>query len=276
MGSVRLHVYDLAPELNEKLRFLGLGVWHSGVELSGVGELWFYGHDAPGLSGVVAIDHATALRLLPLRATVDLGCPSSQPSSSSRDVVDALTLEYLGPSYHILRRNCNTFCEELAARLGCPRPVPGWVNRIAFMGRLATAVVPEQTLWRLLARFSGGGSGGDDLQQLPSEEEAAAAAAAVAEAPPRPGLTPEAHRNLATEAFLAANAFTLAHAAVVQQQRRQEVTPSLPTPPPPPPIASTAEAVPVPVLVSSSMGKGEEEGGSALAASSTERTRDSF
>ena len=39
-----------------------------------------------------------------------------------------------GASYDLLQRNCNHFCEDFAAALGCERPPPGWVNRLARTG----------------------------------------------------------------------------------------------------------------------------------------------
>lgn len=52
----------------------------------------------------------------------------------TKDEVDAaiaaLKPAWTGESYHLLTRNCVTFCEALAAALGCG-PVPAWVNALA-------------------------------------------------------------------------------------------------------------------------------------------------
>jgi len=215
-GSVCVHVYDLAPELNQKLGRIGLGVYHSGVEVQSGGlcaELWFHGHDEEGLSGVIALEHSVAATMLPLVETIQLGPPGVAPERV-KQIVDELTLEFLGPTYHILRRNCNSFCEELVSRLRTRRSVPGWVNRLATAGRFATAIIPEPTLWRLLAKFSGGGNSDADAAQ---QNQRAVAEGPVVHSPPKQGLTPEMHRCIATESFLSV--------MLMQQQQQQQILP---------------------------------------------------
>ena len=54
--DVILHVYDLTRELNDKVITIGLGIFHTGVEIGGKGifsndlkmnkiEYWFFGHE---------------------------------------------------------------------------------------------------------------------------------------------------------------------------------------------------------------------------------------
>ena len=60
-------------------------------------------------------------------------------------IIDEMRDEYLGSGYHLLLRNCNHFAEDLCHRL-LGRPLPPYVNRLAFVGGCATMCVPPQYL----------------------------------------------------------------------------------------------------------------------------------
>ena len=63
-------------------------------------------------------------------------------SREVEDVVGRLRDRFPGDSYHILKRNCNSFAEELCMELtGGQRP-PGWVNRLARLGACVSCCLP--------------------------------------------------------------------------------------------------------------------------------------
>ena len=99
-ARVFLNVYDLNEQSNEYLYPLGLGVYHSGVEISGV-EYTFASE-----SGIFEMTpkHAPPAKF---RESIDLG-----PAPSSRDISNAiedLKHDFKGTDYHVLNRNCNHF-----------------------------------------------------------------------------------------------------------------------------------------------------------------------
>ncbi|CAN0149629.1 unnamed protein product, partial [Ectocarpus sp. 12 AP-2014] len=116
--------YDLSP-VNEFGHPIGLGVFHSGLEVDGreytfAGGGGIFDHDprkAPGAR---------------FREAVHMGSFTGGSSSLSR-AIDSLREEFGPDRYNVLTRNCNTFssalCEELVGK-----PIPGYVNRLAWMG----------------------------------------------------------------------------------------------------------------------------------------------
>ena len=67
-----------------------------------------------------------------------MGSFAGEPGTLAR-ALDALREEFGPDRYNILMRNCNTFssalCEELLGR-----PIPGYVNRLAWMGERSLCV----------------------------------------------------------------------------------------------------------------------------------------
>ena len=49
--------------------------------------------------------------------------------------------EWPGNKYHIVRCNCNAFADELAVALTGSH-IPGWVNRLAYIGSLFSCLLP--------------------------------------------------------------------------------------------------------------------------------------
>ena len=60
-------------------------------------------------------------------------------TSLTRRQVEMLVLElgthYSGKTYNIISKNCNHFGDEFAKRL-CEKGIPGWINRLAYFGKL--------------------------------------------------------------------------------------------------------------------------------------------
>jgi hypothetical protein len=95
-----LNVYDLNFESNEYLYPLGLGVYHSGVEISGV-EYTFASE-----SGIFTMSPKNAPPAR-FRESIDLGpCPDSRAVSNA---IEELKHDFKGTDYHVLNKNCNHF-----------------------------------------------------------------------------------------------------------------------------------------------------------------------
>lgn len=58
-----------------------------------------------------------------------------------RRIIQALSEEFQGRSYHLLLRNCNHFSDALCQAL-LRRPLPAFVNRVAYIGGCAACLVP--------------------------------------------------------------------------------------------------------------------------------------
>ena len=147
---VLLNVYDLSPA-NDFTYSFGMGVHHSGVEISGT-EYTF-------ASGGGVFEHTP--REAPgakYRETIHMGDYAGS-SSDLRVVVSDLRGEWGGDSYNILTRNCNSFANELCLRL-LNRPLPPHVNRLAYLGSFFSCCLPPDALGAAPVDNGGGGGGG--------------------------------------------------------------------------------------------------------------------
>ncbi|KAH9619232.1 hypothetical protein KSS87_021437 [Heliosperma pusillum] len=133
---VYLNVYDLTP-INGYAYWVGLGVYHSGVQVHGV-EYAFGAHDHT-TTGVFEVEPKQCpgftFRKSILIGRTDLG------SKEVRILIEKLSKEYLGNTYHLISKNCNHFCNDLCIRLTA-KPIPSWVNRLARLGLLCKCVLP--------------------------------------------------------------------------------------------------------------------------------------
>ncbi|KAL1224676.1 DeSI-like protein [Cardamine amara subsp. amara] len=111
---VYLNVYDLTP-MNAYGYWLGLGVFHSGVEIHGV-EYSFGAHES---------------------SSTDID------AKEVRVYMEKLAEEFQGKKYHLITRNCNHFCNEVCLKL-TQKPIPRWVNRLARLGGLCNCVLPPR------------------------------------------------------------------------------------------------------------------------------------
>ena len=130
MRSVYVNVYDMRPENNWGFH-LGIGVWHTGVQLFNSIEVTFGGH--PGsFSGVFSLPPKSVP--LPLRHSIKIGTLNKSPAEL-RAILEQISEEYPGNSYNILNRNCNHFSDDLCRRL-VGKGIPPYINRLAglFLG----------------------------------------------------------------------------------------------------------------------------------------------
>ncbi|XP_052157537.1 deSI-like protein At4g17486 [Oryza glaberrima] len=135
-SPVYLNVYDVTPA-NGYARWLGLGVYHSGVQVHGV-EYAYGAHDGAG-SGIFEV----APRRCPgyaFREAILVGT-TELTRAEVRAVMADLAADFPGDAYNLVSRNCNHFCDAACRRLVRAR-IPRWVNRLAKIGVVFTCVIP--------------------------------------------------------------------------------------------------------------------------------------
>ncbi|KAF0901920.1 hypothetical protein E2562_011760 [Oryza meyeriana var. granulata] len=158
-SPVYLNVYDVTPA-NGYARWLGLGVYHSGVQ--GIGIFEVAPRRCPGYTFREAV----------LVGTTEL------TRAEVRALMAELAADFPGDAYNLVSRNCNHFCDAACRRLVRAR-IPRWVNRLAKIGVVFTCVIPGSGK---PVRHKGEPAGGGKA----SIRSRSARQAAEAAAPPRP------------------------------------------------------------------------------------------
>ncbi|KAJ4718606.1 DeSI-like protein [Melia azedarach] len=133
---VYLNVYDLTP-FNGYAYWLGLGVYHSGVQVHGV-EYAFGAHEYP-TTGIFE-GEPKQCEGFTFRKQILIGKTDKGPAQV-RAVMEDLAEDYKGNAYNLISKNCNHFCNDACIRL-TGNPIPSWVNRLARIGFLCNCVLP--------------------------------------------------------------------------------------------------------------------------------------
>ncbi|KAJ4833950.1 hypothetical protein Tsubulata_016662 [Turnera subulata] len=134
---VYLNVYDLTP-INGYAYWVGLGIFHSGVEVHGV-EYAFGAHDFPA-SGVFEVEPRQCPGFK-FRKSIFIGTTCLDPLQV-REFMERQAASYHGDTYHLIVKNCNHFCKDVCYRL-TGKPIPKWVNRLAKIGSICNCILPE-------------------------------------------------------------------------------------------------------------------------------------
>lgn len=147
--EIILNVYDL-NEANEYLYPAGFGVYHSGVQIGGkeytfAGGGGIFSHDPKDAPGAR------------YRCSVNMGTVEGGQSAVD-DAISRLRGEFGPDRYNLINRNCNSFsdafCQELTGK-----GIPGWVNRVAYIGSWFSCLVPPQMLGEAPVNETGVGGG---------------------------------------------------------------------------------------------------------------------
>ncbi|KAG7973342.1 hypothetical protein I3843_07G223000 [Carya illinoinensis] len=133
---VYLNVYDLTP-INGYAYWLGLGVYHSGVQVHDV-EYGFGAHEH-ATSGIFEVE-AKHCPGFTFRKSILIGRTDLGPTEVQA-FMEKLAKEYRGNAYHLITKNCNHFCHDVCIRL-TGKAIPSWVNRLARLGSFCNCVLP--------------------------------------------------------------------------------------------------------------------------------------
>lgn len=158
--DVYVHVYDLVYDINQYLYPLGLGIYHSSVEVHGR-EYAFGGHayndsgvfssSTPGCPPPVmfAQQQGSKGNAIRHRERIRIGY-TTKSETEVRETIQLMgTNEFRGNKYHLLQMNCNTFTSELVHRL-TGKNVPGWINRLASIAVSLHCLLPSNLVPPLL------------------------------------------------------------------------------------------------------------------------------
>ncbi|KAL0738593.1 hypothetical protein Bca4012_014803 [Brassica carinata] len=135
---VYLNVYDLTP-INGYAYWLGLGVYHSGVEVHGI-EYGFGAHEH-STTGIFEVEPKQCPGFT-FRKSILIGRTDLDPEKV-RAFMEKLAEEYSGNTYHLITKNCNHFCNDVCVQL-TRRSIPSWVNRLARFGLFCNCVLPAE------------------------------------------------------------------------------------------------------------------------------------
>lgn len=134
---VYLNVYDLTP-MNGYVYWVGLGIFHSGVEVHGV-EYAFGAHDYSS-SGVFEVEPRQCPGFK-FRKSIFIGVTKLDPCQV-REFIERQAASYNGDTYHLISKNCNHFCNDTCYKL-TGKKIPKWVNRLAKLGSSFNCMLPE-------------------------------------------------------------------------------------------------------------------------------------
>ena len=141
--KVYLHIYDLFSSINYYLHPLGIGIYHTSIQINNT-EYWFGGHpeDFTGVSEEVPFKNTKQFFF---RETIMLG-ESSLNYETIRSIIEKIKDKYTGKSYNVISNNCNHFTNELTAELLNKKNIPNFLNRVAYFLQYVKCIIPKNKI----------------------------------------------------------------------------------------------------------------------------------
>ncbi|KAG5618681.1 hypothetical protein H5410_018505 [Solanum commersonii] len=133
---VYLNVYDLTS-INGYAYWLGLGVYHSGVQVHGI-EYAFGAHEY-STTGIFE-GEPKQCEGFTFRKAILIGWTEMSHGEVKR-VMEEFAEKYRGNAYNLITKNCNHFCNDACVKLS-GNPIPSWVNRLARIGLFCNCIIP--------------------------------------------------------------------------------------------------------------------------------------
>mmetsp|Transcript_8811 Transcript_8811/g.18283 ORF Transcript_8811/g.18283 Transcript_8811/m.18283 type:complete len:218 (+) Transcript_8811:345-998(+) len=132
---VFLNIYDLHPANDWCCLYnFGFGLYHTGVQIRD--QEFTFSQD-----GIFDTPPKAVPPEVRFRRTIEIGSFHGNESAVRRAISD-LSEHFRPGSYHILKRNCNTFSNALCLTL-TGNPIPGYINRMANIGAMFPALWPQ-------------------------------------------------------------------------------------------------------------------------------------
>lgn len=135
-SQVFLNVYDLTP-MNGIAYWLGLGVYHSGVQVHGVE--YAFGSHGHATTGIFEGEPKQCEGFV-FRKQILVG-HTEKNWREVRRIMKELAEDYKGTSYNLITRNCNHFSNDVCVRL-TGNTIPSWINRLARIGSMCNCITP--------------------------------------------------------------------------------------------------------------------------------------
>jgi len=121
-----VNVYDL-HSANDCLHTIGFGLYHTGVQIRDQ-EFTF----SP--EGIFDHHPRTVPENVVFRETLEIGSFYGN-AAAVRSAISELSEQFKPGSYHVLKKNCNSFSHALCLKL-TGNPVPAYINRAANIGAM--------------------------------------------------------------------------------------------------------------------------------------------
>lgn len=140
---ITLHVYDVIPSLNRRLGLLGLGFYHTGIQVHNV-EYMYWGHNDDSSGIVFGIPHKCyGSKGLVLRKSIVVGHTPFYHNEVLQ-FLEVLNEWYSGRSYDLFTRNGNHFVDDFGYFLGARKT--SWTNHVVNLGFLSKYLLPVAKL----------------------------------------------------------------------------------------------------------------------------------